>query len=196
MITDVLPLFADNLVCCNLSLDTQALIKLLKRDTVRDPNREFFLTKSHRLHEEEEYNFITKPLLDQVKVVFSDVFEYVDVEPYFTEMWGTCCEYGQKIHSHTHPNSFMSGVFYPQATQAPIRFHTTPRTIVPSVKYENICNSTSHVINPFENTMLLFPSTLQHESAANYQDEPRYSVSFNIFLKGQIGNQPLSILHI
>ena len=184
MITDVLPLFADNLVCCNLSLDTQALIKLLKRDTVRDPNREFFLTKSHRLHEEEEYNFITKPLLDQVKVVFSDVFEYVDVEPYFTEMWGTCCEYGQKIHSHTHPNSFMSGVFYPQATQAPIRFHTTPRTIVPSVKYENICNSTSHVINPFENTMLLFPSTLQHESAANYQDEPRYSVSFNIFLKG------------
>ena len=57
MITDVLPLFAQNVVCCNLSLDTQALIKLLKRDTVRDPNREFFLTKSHKLHEEEEYNF-------------------------------------------------------------------------------------------------------------------------------------------
>ena len=75
MITDVLPLFADNLVCCNLSLDTQALIKLLKRDIVRDPNREFFLTKSHKLHEEEEYNFITKPILEQVKEVLDSIFE-------------------------------------------------------------------------------------------------------------------------
>tara|TARA_B100000614_G_scaffold17926_1_gene14705 strand:- start:1560 stop:2150 length:591 start_codon:yes stop_codon:yes gene_type:complete len=196
MITDVLPLFADNLVCSNLSLDVQALIKLLQRDIVKDPNREFYLTKSHELHTLDEYNFISKPILEQVKTIFDSIYEYKDVEPYFTQMWGTSCGYGQKIHSHTHPNSFMSGVFYPQASQAPIRFHTTPRTIVPAVKFSNICNSTSHVLNPMENTMLLFPSTLQHETATNFQDDPRYSVSFNIFLKGKIGNEPLSILHI
>ena len=76
MITDVLPLFAQNVVCCNLSLDTQALIKLLKRDIVRDPNRDFFLTKSHELHTLDEYNFISnllsiivfnKPIADLLK---------------------------------------------------------------------------------------------------------------------------------
>ena len=196
MITDVLPLFAQNVVCCNLSLDTQALIKLLKRDIVRDPNREFFLTKSHELHTLDEYKFISEPILDQVKTVFDDIYEYKDVEPYFTQMWGTSCEYGQKIHSHTHPNSFMSGVYYPQAAQAPIRFHTQSKTIVPAVKFNNVCNAVNHILNPMENTMLLFPSTLQHETATNYQDEPRYSVSFNIFLRGKIGDEPLSILHI
>ena len=196
MITDVLPLFAQNVVCCNLSLDTQALIKLLKRDIVRDPNRDFFLTKSHELHTLDEYNFVSKPILEQVKTIFDDIYEYIDVEPYITLMWGTSCDYGQKIHSHTHPNSFMSGVYYPQAAQAPIRFHTTPRSIVPDFKHPNICNTVNHILNPMENTMLLFPSTLQHETATNFQDEPRYSVSFNIFLKGTIGGEPLSILHI
>ena len=69
MITDVLPLFANNLVCCNMSLDTQALIKLLERDVQPDKYREFLLTESN-LHEKEEYKFITKPILDQVKEVF------------------------------------------------------------------------------------------------------------------------------
>ena len=50
MITDVLPLFANNLVCCNMSLDTQALIKLLERDVQPDKYREFLLTESN-LHE-------------------------------------------------------------------------------------------------------------------------------------------------
>ena len=195
MITDVLPLFANNLVCCNMSLDTQALIKLLERDVQPDKYREFLLTESN-LHEKEEYKFITKPILDQVKEVFDQVFEYKDCEPYFTQMWGVCCEYGQKVNAHTHPNSFMSGTFYPEATDAPIRILVNPPTIVPSVKFENICNSTRHVINPFANSLLLFPSTLVHEVVENRNDKPRYSLSFNIFVRGQIGDEPLCTLHI
>ena len=197
MITDIIPLFAQNLICSNIDIDNGRLLELLERDIDIDESRDFYLTKSHELHTIEEYDFLTVPLLDQIKQIFDEVFEYKDIEPNFTLMWGTCCKRYQKIHSHTHPNSFMSGVYYPMMNAAPIRFHhPSPSTIVPNFRTGNLCNLRSFILNPQPSTMLLFPSALQHETATVNEDVDRYSVSFNIFLKGNIGGEPLSMLQL
>ena len=57
MITDIIPLFAQNLICSNIDIDNGRLLELLERDIDIDESRDFYLTKSHELHTIEEYDF-------------------------------------------------------------------------------------------------------------------------------------------
>ena len=196
MITDTIPLFPQGLICCNLGLDNDRLINLIERDLNYDlEGSAYYLTHESNLHEQEDYAWFTSSIQEQVQQVFDDVYEYVDVEPYITEMWGTVCEHGNFVHSHTHPNSFMSGVYYPEdADNAPIRFHNPlVKTLQPAVKFDNLYNMNSFVLCPQRGTLILFPSYLQHETKPWLADDVRrYSVAFNVFIRGTVGHDALA----
>jgi uncharacterized protein (TIGR02466 family) len=106
-----------------------------------------------------------------------------DVE--ITACWATVNAPGRGHAAHTHPNSFLSGVYY-VATRAgadTINFHD-PRSqtsvIRPPVTQLAAVNADQAVVAVSDGTLLLFPSWLQHSVDPNASARNRISVSFNL----------------
>ena len=60
--------------------------------------------------------------------------------------------------------------------------------IRPAVNNYNKFNSSSWWLPSIENSLILFPSWLQHNVASNQEKEPRISISFNIMFKGKLSS--------
>lgn len=111
------------------------------------------------------------------------------IEIYITISWLNITKTGEFHHLHTHSNSFVSGVFFIDTTdEDKIYFHKNtyePITFTP--KEYNMYNSYSWWISAEKNTLCLFPSSLWH-SVPPIQSKKRISLSFNTFIRGQIGD--------
>lgn len=102
-----------------------------------------------------------------------------------TGCWATVLAPGAGHHAHSHPNNFLSAVYYLQ-TQAGadrLNFHD-PRSqtgvIRPPVT-ELTAENTDQVVVPISNgTLLVFPAWLQHSVDDNQSDKERISISFNL----------------
>jgi len=101
-------------------------------------------------------------------------------------------------HSHFHTNSLISGVYYlnkPKNSgdlifkKDPIKSNLFSITVKPEFKEYDYTNSdkTRVVINSGD--VVLFPSHLEHSVEENTTDNVRYSLAFNFFVKGKIGEK-------
>jgi uncharacterized protein (TIGR02466 family) len=102
-----------------------------------------------------------------------------------TGCWATVLAHGAAHKLHSHPNNYLSGVYYvctrPGADT--INFHDPRRqtgVIRPPVVELTAENTDQVVIKVHDGTLLLFPSYLEHSVDANTSDEERVSVSFNV----------------
>lgn len=121
------------------------------------------------------------------------------VEIYITESWFNKTEKGQSHHRHWHPNSLVSGIVYiaSEGTSGSTRFITSQfDTIEYNISESNIYNSRSWGIVPEVNTMMLFPSNVEHLVEEYLGDSPRITLSFNTFVKGNINVDPLTRLSL
>ena len=135
----------------------------------------------HKLEEFQELTaFIydaTKGVLDFLKVVYDD-FE-------ITGCWANISAIRSGHIPHTHPNNYLSGVYYVQADKGAntITFDD-PRpqayVIKPAVTELSAENTRSAVIAVEEGTLVMFPAWLQHSVQPNMSDRERISVAFNI----------------
>lgn len=113
-----------------------------------------------------------------------------DVSLYVTQSWANYTEPGQYHHKHAHPNSFISGVFYPQADRELDKiyfFKSGYERIKVQPENWNQWNSESWWFSVGAGDLILFPSHLEHMVEAKVGDETRVSIAFNTFLKGHIG---------
>jgi uncharacterized protein (TIGR02466 family) len=114
-----------------------------------------------------------------------------DVSLYLTQSWANYTEAGQYHHKHAHPNSVVSGVFYPQANKEvdKIYFYKDgyERIKVPAAEY-NPYNSESWWFEVGAGDLILFPSHLTHMVKTKEDKNTRISIAFNTFLKGYIGS--------
>ena len=92
---------------------------------------------------------------------------------------------GRAHPAHSHPNNFLSGVYYVQ-TQAgadAVNFHD-PRpqaaVIRPPVTALTADNTDQVVVPVKDGALLLFPSWLVHSVDANQSSKERISLSFNM----------------
>jgi uncharacterized protein (TIGR02466 family) len=115
-----------------------------------------------------------------------------DIEIYITESWCNFTSKGQSHHLHAHPNSILSGCLYVDVDKEDkIHFYnyTTYNRInieVDKRKY-NKFNSSSWWL-PVENgELIIFDSSLSHSVEEITTDHTRISISFNTFIKGEIG---------
>lgn len=136
------------------------------------------------LHELEEVADLVSCINGTIKGVFRflrigyDAFE-------ITGCWANISAKGAAHGIHSHPNNFLSGVYYVQ-TQAgadTINFHD-PRIqtgiIRPSVTELTAENSDQVVVRVNNGTLLIFPSYLQHSVTSNRSEQERISISFNV----------------
>ena len=109
-----------------------------------------------------------------------------------TQSWCNYTEPGQWHHKHAHPNSFVSGVFYPQANRETDKIYFY-RDGFQQIKLEpknwNLWNSESWWFEVGTGDLILFPSSLEHMVETVRGDQTRISLSFNTFPLGNIGEE-------
>ena len=141
--------------------------------------------------------FIEDAMLDYFKTVYAPMH---NVTPYITQSWANFTEPGQFHHKHAHPNSILSGVFYPKADREIDRIFFYKdgyeRIKLPSENW-NEWNSESWWYETGTGDLIIFPSSLTHMVPTKQGEVTRISISFNTFLKGYIGSdENLTGLHL
>lgn len=133
-------------------------------------------------------------LIALVKATTTSVLSFLKVghEGFeLTGCWANMNESGSSHKSHSHPNNFLSGVYYVQTQEGSdtINFHD-PRVqtgiIRPPVTELTTENTDQVVVNIRNGMFLLFPSWLQHSVDANQSADTRISVSFNIMFSAYV----------
>ena len=114
-----------------------------------------------------------------------------DIE--ITGMWGNILKPGETHPPHTHSNNFLSGVFYLESDAETGIIFSDPRpaadVLVPRKKTKTNENSNLLSYISKQNRLIIFPSWLVHWVPINKSKRNRISISFNIQIKGQVGEQ-------
>lgn len=134
-------------------------------------------------------------LRDFIESKISEYFVQVynpkhDVSLRLTQSWVNYTNQGEFHHKHAHPNSFVSGVFYPQADKNldKIYFYKDGfQQIKFPPKDWNLWNSESWWFEVGTGDLVLFPSSLSHMVEPVQTEQTRISLSFNTFPVGSVG---------
>ena len=136
------------------------------------------------LHEREDFREFVACINDGVASILR--FLRIGDQPCeITGCWATVLARGAAHKLHSHPNNYLSGVYYVCARPGAdtINFHD-PRqqtaVIRPPVVELTAENTDQVVIKVRDGTLLMFPSYLEHSVDADASDEERVSVSFNV----------------
>ena len=132
--------------------------------------------------------FIETSLEEYVKNIYATKN---DTKFKITQSWLNFTEVGQFHHKHAHPNSFLSGVFYPKTNpDDKIYFYKDgyPQIELLSETF-NVYNSKSWWLSAATGQLVIFPSSLQHMVERAKGPDTRISLSFNSFPTGYIGNE-------
>jgi len=113
------------------------------------------------------------------------------IEPYITQSWLNYTKEKESHHMHSHPNSIISGVLYIKCVENNdmIEFYdTVPNQFQIPPKEFTQYNSKRWWFNVAEKDLLLFPSTTTHAVQIKKENNLRISLAFNVFVKGNIGD--------
>lgn len=114
-----------------------------------------------------------------------------EVEPFITMSWLNFTDKNGYHHKHTHGNSVISGVFYISVDKDVDKiffYNEKHRNIELTAKEYNPYNSPVWWLPIANNELILFPSDLPHAVDTVTTDTTRISLSFNVFVRGEIGN--------
>ena len=141
------------------------------------------------------------PELAKLKANFMEAVQhYMDtivcakpnVKTYITQSWVNYTGQGQFHHKHSHKNSYLSGVFYISAEEEVdrIKFYNDGYLQLDVTPTEwNISNSKSWWYPAKTGRLIIFPSHLVHSVEQKQESNIRISLSFNTFLKGNLGDK-------
>ena len=158
-------------------------------------------TNDHYILDNPELSELKKNLTEKVNLYFRDVYKIdEDIKIYITISWVNYTETGEYHHSHNHPNSVISGVYYIETDESDTITFSTPwlnkLTMYMNPTEYNQWNSEEWWYPTRKNTLLLFPSKLTHHVDQVKSDKTRISLAFNTFIKGKIGGSNLSELFL
>lgn len=125
---------------------------------------------------------------ETINFYIKNILEYtVDFKIYAS--WATKTPALGYSHRHSHPNSWLSGVYYPENSDTSLRFHTPYKSpwLIQSPKNYNPCNSDCFDVEIKKNRVIIFNSFLEHEIILNKENKNRYSIAFNVIPNGEIG---------
>lgn len=142
----------------------------------------------------EELTDLRSIIQDRVDMYFDTVYNTRASHLRLTQSWCNYSDAGEGHHQHSHPNSAISGVYYPQAEaidrltmHTPLRPHQHMQ-VTPEVY--NKYNSQELDIEVKSGTLVLFYSYLEHSvGIVDDRKDTRISLSFNTFWVGNLGNK-------
>ena len=129
-----------------------------------------------------------QPLFESIRQPLSEFYHLLDIPKELTlsNFWVNINHHRDYNKRHDHPRSLISGVFYvdvPNNSGDIIFINPTKYFLysgaLTSIQNKNFYNNSWAAITPTNNQLLLFPSYLEHEVAANESKKDRISISFN-----------------
>ena len=117
---------------------------------------------------------------------------------YLQNSWSVKHLPGDKSQSHTHGSSLISGVYYLQIPKnsGNLTFskdQSYTNMFHQSIRFEydepNHITCESYSIDVEEGKILLFPAHLSHSVEKNNSKENRYSLAFNLYVRGKFGDE-------
>ena len=127
-------------------------------------------------------------------------------EFYIINSWVVKHDPNDFAQSHQHRNSIFSGCVYIdvdsdtgaiQFYKPPTFFNCLPPTIHMDVEEYNIFTASSWEVKPENNKIVMFPSHLSHAVLKNNSNKTRYSLAFNVFVRGSFGtDKDLDVLRL
>lgn len=138
----------------------------------------------HALHELAGF----RPVAQCIDEAVARVLDYLEVghkRAQITGCWANVSAPGAGHRVHTHPNNYLSGVYYVRTQEGAdtINFlDPRPQTAIirPPVKVLTAENADQVVVRIADGTLLLFPAWLQHGVDLNRSRAMRISLGFNI----------------
>jgi uncharacterized protein (TIGR02466 family) len=189
--SDVIPMFPTLVWKILLKAELCHVIDAKVLETLESLRRDLPALEPHHgwqsettLHRRDEFrelvaciNSATKTILRFLRIG-QDSFE-------ITGCWATVLAKGAMHSIHSHPNNFLSGVYYVRSGPGAdtINFHDPRRQtsiIRPPVVELTAENTDQIVVRITNGTLLMFPSYLEHSVNINMSTEERISISFNI----------------
>lgn len=191
----ILPLFARPIyIVKNYTLTKEEREQVDKEKEIKMDNagKNFTSANSHVL-ENPIFKGLNSFLQQEVDKYFHEELQYKRSSPLrITQSWFNYNPKGTFHHSHTHPNSIISGVYFVQGDRQPIVFERFENDhmfggIIPEADKYNFYNCGNWKVTSKPGYLLLFPSSVKHGVVMNEHPEERISLSFNTFLTGIVG---------
>lgn len=137
----------------------------------------------------------------EIELYIRDVFKIKDkVDFYISNSWAVKHNKGDWSPKHYHTNSLFSGVLYLKCdnSSGSITFYKNSQlnSGIPSCfdftySEVNMFNSSFFNVLPKDNTIIIFPSHLEHSVETSNSVEDRFVIAFNVFFKGELkGDSP------
>ena len=193
---EVQPLFAEPFFRGDLGhAISEEQIEFIKNlDMVQ--NQRNLISENLYIFEEPELKSIKDAVQEALDLFASEVMGLAsDQRLYVTQSWSLINHTDVGMHGHSHSNSLVSGSLYYTDLPAPASNMIFDRhrgyqqlELVPERDKQNIFNTPMNVVTPQRNDLFLFSSGLQHFVEVNTANEPRYSIAFNTFIRGRLGN--------
>lgn len=107
-----------------------------------------------------------------------------------TQSWVNYNEQGSSHHTHHHPNSIISGVFYITDNPSSLVFMRNQNKCMlePNIIDYNKYNTMYLKLKVERCMIILFPSYINHGVDVNEYEEQRISVAMNSFYRGNLGS--------
>ena len=198
---ELMQLFPTPLLICPYPIDYSKELEWIKNSECRKENKGNGAEQGnvHYNRQSEDTFVLDRPELSNVRAfIEAKLHEYVTKiyastdKLVITQSWLNKNKKGESHHEHVHPNSMVSGVWYPQIHEKlpPIQFRSRQqRDIALQTNQYNTFNSATFMLPMKKGELILFPSNLTHSVPANQSDEERISLSFNTWPKGNMGDK-------
>ena len=160
-------------------------------DTEFESNELNSISKDRNVLNNNELRSLRRWLLEHLSNYTYNILQYKNIDPYITQSWVNRTNLNESHHTHNHVNCFISGVFFISEGDSNIRLIRKDDMfpVSPQIKEYNLLNSGSWDYATEKGRLLLFPSTVNHCVRTQFLDKPRYSLSFNTWVRGELGNE-------
>jgi len=160
-------------------------------------NKEHRNSVNSYILELKEFADLKKFIVKQLAIYVYEVLKITTAHNfYITQSWLNFNERGEDHHQHWHQNSLISGIFYIAGDFCPTavlsREGDPPfgKNWAFELEEFNVYNSGKWTFENKKNSLLIFPSTVEHYVEAYKGFDTRITLSFNTFVKGNLGLGP------
>ena len=157
-------------------------------------NQQNLISENLYIFEEPELASIKEAVEEQLDFYAKEVMG-IEQKLYVTQSWSLVNNPGIGMHGHSHSNSVISGSLYfckmpsPPSNMVFDRHRTYQQLqLTPKEDRRNIYNTHLNIVTPKQGDVVLFSSSLQHYVEPNASTESRFSIAFNTFIRGDLGN--------
>tara|TARA_R110000823_G_C15709917_1_gene477440 strand:- start:68 stop:682 length:615 start_codon:yes stop_codon:yes gene_type:complete len=169
-------------------------LNVIKKTKYRTSKKGHFLSETISLLENKTLSPLKKFIIEKAQEYSRNVLEIKD-QIYLTQSWSTLNPINASHPIHSHPNTFISLVYYAQCTSGDLQFHLDTTSIRECFNFNytinkfNIYNSQTWILPVKTGDIVLFPGHIHHNSLPNQSSESRIIVGANFFIKGTLGSK-------